>query len=71
MARIRFQMPHLNHLRAAAEEGICLNKCEIHKDCESPAVAKVGLPSKDAVWVCLRGFDDYQEGKLTLPKNKV
>lgn len=42
-----------------------MNKCQVHKDCEDPAVAMVGS-SPNAVWVCLRGLEDFQEGKLDL-----
>lgn len=35
-------------------------KCEVHPDCSDEAVARVGVPSPHAVWVCRRGFDEFE-----------
>jgi len=38
-------------------------KCELHENCNEPVVAKVGVPSKKAIWVCQRGFDEFEIAK--------
>lgn len=38
-------------------------KCELHKNCKGRVVAKVGLPSFMAIWVCLKGFNEYRESQ--------
>lgn len=38
--------------------------CQLHVGCDDPAVAKIGLPQSTAIWVCARGFQDWQEGKI-------
>lgn len=30
-------------------------------DCPEPVVAAVGVPSRRSLWVCARGFDDYEQ----------
>jgi hypothetical protein len=37
--------------------------CQAHPNCKEPVVAKVGLPSKRAIWVCQRGFDEFEKAK--------
>lgn len=35
-------------------------KCQVHPDCTEEVVAKIGLPSRNALWACKRGFDEWQ-----------
>jgi hypothetical protein len=37
--------------------------CEVHSECTEPVVAKIGLPSAKALWVCLRGFHEFRAKK--------
>lgn len=40
--------------------------CEAHKDCKEPVVARVGLPSFRAKWVCEKGFAEFREMRSSL-----
>lgn len=38
-------------------------KCEYHKDCVAPVVAKIGLPGEKAIWTCQEGFWQWRQSK--------
>lgn len=45
--------------------------CEAHDNCKEQVVAKVGLPSSYAKWVCERGFNEFRQKGVERGNHRV
>jgi hypothetical protein len=43
--------------------------CQWQADCPEPVVAKIGLPTDKAIWVCLKHFNEWRESKQPKEQN--
>ena len=37
--------------------------CQYQEGCPDKVVAKIGLPTAKAIWVCLKHFNEWRESK--------
>lgn len=43
--------------------------CQWKEDCSEKVVAKIGLPTAKAIWVCLTHFNEWRESKQPKDEN--